>query len=156
MDYKIVHLKDFKIVGYVINTKNGWDQFSYAWDQFTLNRMKIKNRVGFDTFGFEDYSNSFFDNGNYCFDYIAGCKVSEFEDIPDGFKCITVKESDYAVFKVNDVKDFSVTYRYIYDIWLKETNYIFNKEVGGDFEYYDSGFANGNLFIYIPVISKTN
>ena len=83
--------------------------------------------------------------------YVAAIPVSEFGDIPEGFKTFELDEGLFAVFEFNGgVESLEETTHYIYREWIPESRYEIRD--GFDMEIYQSDYdEKGILRIAVPI-----
>lgn len=100
--------------------------------------------------------------------YLLGLVVNDFEHVTENMITIEIPEATYAVFTTppvdttNDVeqKDFAKiikeTWKYIFEEWFKDSEYIFDEDKI-DFEFYDErchGREDTVMDIYVPVLER--
>lgn len=100
--------------------------------------------------------------------YLLGVVVNDFEHVTENMITIDIPEATYAVFTTppvdttNDVeqKDFAKiikkTWKYIFEEWFKDSEYIFDEDKI-DFEFYDErchGREDTVMDIYVPVLER--
>jgi len=88
------------------------------------------------------------------FEYVAGLKVSNTDDIPEGMVLREVPAQKYAVFAhVGSLETLHETYNYIYHIWLPQSGH--ELAANFDFEFYNDDFKDfapdSRFYIYVPI-----
>lgn len=156
-----VEKEEFVIAGYRKHTKDGLNVIGESWYELKHNMDKLKtlNNV---TYGFEDYTEDF-SSEPLQFYYMAGVEVDKDEELLKGMYMRVVPKACYAVFTVNGNNangEIGKAFRYIYDIWLPNSEYCIDEKLLADFEYYDERWdcqsKAAQLDIYIPVRKLDN
>ena len=152
---EIVTLESFKIVGMKCRTTQKENKIPALWDKFIPLAETIKNQ---DTeFGCLGVC-LFVPNANWTeeteFEYIAGRKVSQVEDVHPEMEEYTMKKQKYAVFEHHGALDtLGETYSNIHSKWLPESK--LEMDQADEIELYNDKFKFGQddsiLYIYIPV-----
>lgn len=157
MEPKFVEKDAFILAGVRKHTGNGWQVIGEAWEELKRNMDKISRVNPHVMYGFEDYSEDF-NADPLAFYYMAAVEISEGADIPEGMTIKKIPKSLYAVFTVNGNNangEIGKAFRYIYDIWLPNSQYCLSDTLCADFEYYDERWdcrsASAQLDLYIPV-----
>ena len=88
------------------------------------------------------------------FEYVAGLKVSNTEDIPEGMVLREQPAQKYAVFThVGSLETLQATYNYIYHVWLPQSGHQLAATF--DFEFYNEDFKDfapdSRFYIYVPI-----
>jgi AraC family transcriptional regulator len=152
MEPRIVSLPEFTIVGLPYFGKNENQEISALWGQFNPRAAEIKNIAqGSAAYGM---CTSKPDLKTSEFEYVAGFRVDQVSDIPEGMVVRHVPASQYAVFThAGDLKSLTDTYNFIYHTWLPQSGYVINGPI--NFEWYDEDFKNfgpdSRFYIYLPV-----
>ena len=157
MEPNFIEKDAFLLVGVRKHTRNGVQVIGEAWDELKANVDKI-NRVNPNVmYGFEDYSEDF-SSEPLQFYYMAAVEAPDDTNVPAGMSVKKVPKSLYAVFTVNGNNangEIGKAFRYIYDVWLPNSEYCLSDELCADFEYYDERWncqsSASQLDIYIPV-----
>jgi AraC family transcriptional regulator len=131
-----------------------WHSFADAprtipdqWDQFKASRLPGAADAQV-TYG----ATCQMDMPNQRFEYLAGCEVPDFEDIPTQNRMI-VPEAHYAVFTLNRVEEIPPFWRSFFASWAPASGKKLNHDAP-NFERYDERFdpkTRGPLEIWIPV-----
>lgn len=157
MEPRFLKKEAFLLAGIRKHTRDGWQVFSEAWSELKANLDKIKILHPNIMYGFEDYSEDFCSDPLQ-FYYMAAVEVKSEADIPNMFYVKKVPESLYAVFTVdgnNSNGEIGKAFRYIYDVWLPNSEYCLSDKICADFEYYDERWncrsVSPQLDLYIPV-----
>lgn len=148
---------EFYLAGYRKHTRDGIQVIGESWHELknTMNKLKRVNPSAM--YGLEDYTNDFISEPLQ-FYYMAAVDVEEDTNIPDGMCKIKIPQALYAVFTVNGNNangEIGKAFKYIYDIWLPNSEYCLDENLLIDFEYYDERWdcqsKSAQLDIYIPV-----
>ena len=153
---KFVEKPSFLLAGLRKHTSEGWQVIGESWLALKANWDKL-DRVNSFMYGFEDYSEVFIPEPMQ-FYYMAAAEVCDVNNIPDGFSARQIPASTYAVFTVNgnnSNNEIGRAFRYIYDVWLPNSEYCINDEITADFEFYDERWdcmdGNSQVDLYIPI-----
>lgn len=157
MEPKFIEREEFFLAGLRKHTSNGWQVIGESWSELK-SKMDHIDRVNINVmYGFEDYSEDFSSNPLE-FYYMAAVEVLEDTIIPEGWIKRKIPKSEYAVFTVNGNNsegEIGKTFRYIYDVWLPNSEYCISDELCADFEYYDERWncqsKSAQIDLYIPV-----
>ncbi|MBR0752225.1 AraC family transcriptional regulator [Bradyrhizobium jicamae] len=119
------------------------------WHRFHLAQEGIPRRVGKVAYGVCCNGD---DAGN--FDYIAGCEVADFSDLPHEFAHVRIPEQTYVVFTHDQhISTIRRTVGTIWNHWLPQSG--LKVADAPNFERYDETFdastGNGGLEIWVPV-----
>ncbi|WP_427107767.1 AraC family transcriptional regulator [Lysinibacillus xylanilyticus] len=154
---EIVYLKQKLITGYVYKTTLQDEKYFIDIPEFYFNfgKNQYYERFSNKTAPNMAYgvSTQFQDDGQFSF--IVGEEVAKYDNsINDNFVNTQIPEGKYAEFKIDgSVESVQNTRRYIYGVWLPNSNYERNN--GPDFEITDvvnSVFPNAmKMKIYIPI-----
>lgn len=146
MEYKIVELKDFKVIGLECLVKNIGDNITKTWQVFNEREKEI-----ITPFNNVCYGLSYDMERDGTFSYMACVKVEEITSIPNGMKAKAVEGGKFVVFTFKDhVSKMSDFFNAIYVKHLPELNLIPDNRIW--FEYYDERFEkNGECDIYVPI-----
>lgn len=149
--------EEFVIAGYRKHTREGADAIGESWFELKSSLDAIARKNEHTMYGFEDYSEEF-SADPLAFYYIAGVEVDKNTILPEGVYRKVVQKAEYAVFTVNGnnaSREIGKALRYIYFIWLPNSEYCMDENALFDFEYYDERwdcqFAAAQMEIYIPV-----
>jgi len=151
MEPKFINLPDFTIVGVRYFGKNENQEISQLWGEGNKVFGQIKNVNEDAAYG---VCTTVEGAAPGEFEYVAGLRVSQVEDIPSGMVVRQVPALKYAVFThVGSLAKLRETYNYIYQTWLPKSGY---KPAGGiDFEYYNADFKDfspdSRFYIYVPI-----
>ncbi len=154
---EIVYLKKKLITGYVYKTTLQDEKYFIDIPEFyfEFGKNQYYERISNKTAPNMAYgvSTQFQDDGRFSF--IVGEEVAKYDNsINDNFVNTQIPEGKYAEFKIDgSVESVQNTRRYIYGVWLPNSNYERNN--GPDFEITDvvnSVFPNTmKMKIYIPI-----
>lgn len=153
---KFVERSAFVLAGLRKHTSGGWQLIGESWSALKVSWDKL-DRVNSFMYGLEDYSEDFISEPMQ-FYYMAAAEVIGVDNLPNGFSVKKIPASTYAVFTVNgnnSNNEIGRTFRYIYDIWLPNSEYCINDEITADFEFYDERWdcldGNSQVDLYIPI-----
>ncbi len=154
---EIIQLKKIYIAGYEYKTnlddEKYFKEIPDFYNDFGINEyyMRIPERIA-PAFSF-GISYNYSDDGGFSF--VVGETIKRpIEELESGFVNIEIPEGKYAELKINgSVGEAQNTWRYIYGIWLPNSNY--ERRDGPDFEVTDvcKSVYPGNMSmkIYIPI-----
>ena len=127
-------IDEFKVVGIEIETtvETCKDVMGKLWGDFLAKMSDIKNITGDKMYGVCTTT------GECSFKYVAGIKVSEFEDVPGGMVSQTVAVDKFLEFKhVGTAQNMGETYNRIMEKDLPESTFkekkIWIEEYGKDY-----------------------
>ncbi len=148
---------EFVIVGYRKHTKNGPGVIGESWYELKQHLDWIQRKNEKVMYGFEDYSEDF-SVDPLAFYYMAAVEVDRDDKLPAGMDRKVIPKAEYAVFPVkgnNTNGEIVQAFRYIYNVWLPNSEYCIDERVLADFEYYDERWdcqsSAAQLEIYIPI-----
>lgn len=154
---KIVTKEEFVIAGYRKHTRDGYGVIGEAWFELKSNMDSLKRKNEHTMYGFEDYSEEFTADP-LAFYYMAGVEVDKETELPEGMYRKVVPKAEYAVFTVNGNNangEIGQAFRYIYNVWLPNSEYCLDEEQLLDFEYYDERWdcqlQTAQMDIYVPI-----
>ncbi len=158
MEPRFIEKEEFILAGIKKHTKNGFQVIGESWNELKERMGEFTNRINpKTTYGFEDYSEDF-NKEPLSFFYMASVEVSDETNIPEGMCVKKIPKSLYAVFTVNgnnSNNEIAKAFKYIYDVWLPNSEYSLADEVCADFEFYDERWdcqsKLSQIDIYIPV-----
>ncbi len=157
MEPRFITKEAFILAGSRKHTKNGWNVIGEAWSELKANFDKFDRINPNEMYGFEDYSVDFCPDP-MSFYYMAAVEVRDEHNIPEGMFVKEIPTSLYAVFTVNGNNsngEIGQAFRYIYDIWLPNSEYCLSDELCADFEFYDERWdcqsSSAQVDLYIPV-----
>ncbi len=149
--------EEFVIAGYRKHTREGFDVIGESWFDLKSNLDAIERKNAHTMYGFEDYSEEFCSEP-LAFYYMAGVEVDMNATLPEGVYRKVVPKAKYAVFTVNGNNargEIWKAFRYIYFVWLPNSEYCIDGNTAFDFEYYDERWdcqlGAAQMEIYIPV-----
>ena len=149
--------EEFVIAGYRKHTREGFDVIGESWFDLKSNLDAIERKNAHTMYGFEDYSEEFCSEP-LAFYYMAGVEVDINATLPEGVYRKAVPKAKYAVFTVNGNNaggEIWKAFRYIYFVWLPNSEYCIDGNTAFDFEYYDERWdcqlGAAQMEIYIPV-----
>ncbi len=162
MEPKFVEKEAFILAGYRKHTKNGWHVIGEVWGELKA-IMNSLDRSDVNTmYGFEDYSEDFC-SSPLAFYYMAAVEVNSVLNIHPEMHVKKIPKSLYAVFTVNGNNsngEIGAAFRYIYDVWLPNSEYCLFDEICADFEYYDERWdcqsSCSQIDLYIPIKKLTD
>lgn len=123
------------------------------WNSFLP--ISIKNRVSAGLISMTIYQPSYFIDFDPSaeFEKWAAVEVSEFEDVPADLRTFVLPKGLYAIFHYQGLSSDNSIFRYIFDEWLPNSNYVLdarpNFEVLG--EKYKNNNPESEEDIYIPI-----
>lgn len=123
------------------------------WNSFLP--ISIKNTLFADLISMTIYQSSYFIDFDPSaeFEKWAAVEVSEFEDVPADLKTFVLPKGLYAIFHYQGLSSDNSIFRYIFDEWLPNSNYVLdarpNFEVLG--EKYKNNNPESEEDIYIPI-----
>ena len=154
---KIVTREEFVIAGFRKHTRNGFEAIGEAWFELKSTMDSIQRKNEHTMYGFEDYSEEF-SAEPLVFYYMAGVEVDKDTKLPEGMYRKVVPRAEYAVFTVNGNNangEIGQAFRYIYNVWLPNSEYCLDEELLLDFEYYDERWdcqlQTAQMDIFIPI-----
>ena len=157
MEPRIVEKEAFVLAGVRKHTRDGWQVIGEAWCELKSQMDRLPRVDANVMYGFEDYSEEY-QSDPLQYYYMAAVEVEENGNIPEGMYIKRVPKSSYAVFTVNGNNangEIGKAFRYIYDVWLPNSEYCLPEELCADFEYYDERWNCQNkaaqMDIYIPI-----
>lgn len=157
MEPRFVTKDSFVIAGYRGHTKNGFKVIGESWWQMKNSWDKIERRNCNVMYGFEDYSEDF-TSEPLAFYYMAAIEVDANTELLEGMYKKIIPKAYYAVFTVNGNNangEIGRAFRYIYNVWLPNSEYCIDEKLLLDFEYYDERWDcqtdTAQMDIYIPV-----
>lgn len=150
-------MEAFKIIGIKTRTTNENGQSSKdipaLWERFFKEGLleQIPNKTSNDIYCiYTEYE------GDHTAPYstIIGCRVKDFNNIPEGMTTLTIKESKYEKFLAKgNIKQV------VYETWLKIWNTELNRSYTADFEVYGKKAQdpeNAEVDIYIALKENLN
>ena len=165
MEPKFKALKDIKLVGYVLKTKNVEGENSKdipAFWQDCLESGKLE-KLHSESFTKNDkeYGACFsIDPITGEFLYVIGLEVKDGAEIPKEYYTCTIPKATYAIFAIppvnkdeDFVKNIQGTWVFIMNEWFPSSEYEYAPN-GADFELYYEADGKMTCDIYIPVIKK--
>lgn len=157
MKPQFVMRDEFVIAGYRKYTNHGFHVIGESWHELKQHLDCIQRKNAKVMYGFEDYSE------DYCADplafyYMAAVEVDKDDKLPAGMYRKILPKAEYAVFTVNGNNangEIGQAFRYIYNVWLPESEYCIDERILADFEYYDERWdcqsCAAQSDIYIPI-----
>ena len=149
--------EEFVIAGYRKHTKEGYHVIGEAWYELKSHLAMLPRKNTHTMYGFEDYLEEFCSEP-LSFSYMAGVEVDKDTILPEGMVRKVVRKARYAVFTVNGNNangEIGEAFRYIYSMWLPNSEYCIDENALFDFEYYDERwdcqFERAQMDIYVPV-----
>jgi predicted transcriptional regulator YdeE len=149
MQPKIVTKPAFIVAGMLYRGRNEKGEIPQLWQAFGPRMGELVHAAGEPiAYGVMDH----FDEVSGEFDYLAGIKVGEGGDLPDGMVSWQIPAQTYAVVSttlptIRDVFDE------LYNAWLPASGY--RRAPGPEFELYDERFnaaePHSELDLYIPI-----
>lgn len=156
---KIVTVSKKKLIGTIISMSLSENKTFDLFSNFMPRRKEIINKISNDVFDMRVYSPNYFDDFSpvSTFTKWALMEVSDFENVPVGMKPFILERGLYAVFHYKGLGTDSNIFRYIFESWLPNSNYILDHrphfEVMG--EKYKNNDPNSEEDIYIPLKLKS-
>lgn len=119
------------------------------WQRFEPHVGQVSAQVGPETYG---VSGNFKNDGS--FDYVAGVRVSDFADLPNGFAVFRLPKRKYAVFSHRGhVSQLRRTHYTIWNKWFPESGMEFDN--APNFELYKKKFdartGDGPIEVWMPI-----
>lgn len=159
MDIKIIEKQEICLVGFMGNTKEGFQIIPQLWGKLHKEKNKIKNRVCMDyTVALNDYSKNFtFEDSVPAFEYYAAVEVSKPEEISPSMSTITLTAGKYVVFTYKGKSEDSLepVMDYIYKEWFPESSCQFNENAKFDFIRYGEEMDEhnqSNIEVWVPIV----
>ncbi len=149
MDYKIVNVTEFKVIGMEYRGTDT-EPIKQLWCDIMPRYQEIKANSEEVCYGVCEM----IDCKTMEFTYLASRPVDNFDNIPNGMVSKTVPAGKYAVFTHKGKLDIlKATYEYIYGEWIKSGAQKLRQ--APDFELYDKRFKFGEddseMDIYVPI-----
>lgn len=149
--------EEFVIAGYRKHTRDGFNVIGESWFELKSNLDAIERKNKHTMYGFEDYSEEFCSEP-LSFYYMAGVEVEKDTPLQEGMCRKVVQKAKYAVFTVNGNNangEIGEVFKYIYFVWLPNSEYYIDENALFDYEYYDERwdcqFGAAQMDIYVPV-----
>ena len=149
--------EEFAIAGYRKHTRDGFNVIGESWFELKSNLDAIERKNKHTMYGIEDYSEEFCSEP-LSFYYMAGVEVEKNTLLPEGMYCKVVPKAKYAVFTVNGNNtngEIGEAFKYIYFVWLPNSEYCIDEKALFDFEFYDERWdcqlEAAQMDIYVPV-----
>lgn len=149
--------EEFVIAGYRKHTGDGFQVIGESWFELKSSLDAIERKNAHTMYGLEDYSERFCPEP-LSFYYMAGVEVGKDTHLPEGMYRKVVPKAKYAVFTVNGNNasgEIGKAFRYIYFVWLPNSEYCIDENALLDFEYYDERwdcqFGAAQMDLYVPV-----
>ena len=143
MEPRFEEREEFVIAGYRKHTKDGFHVIGESWFELKNSLDAIERKNGHTMYGFEDYSEGFCPEP-LSFYYMAGVEVEKDTPLLEGMYRKVVPRAKYAVFTVNGNNangEIGEAFKYIYFVWLPNSEYCIDEKALFDFEYYDGRWA---------------
>ncbi|ULC58654.1 GyrI-like domain-containing protein [Flaviramulus sp. BrNp1-15] len=126
---------------------------------FMPKRKLINNIIGEAVYEVCIYDDLHFKsfNPNNTFSKWATIEVSNFENLPEGMKALTINEGLYAIFKYKGLaKDFGSFMSYIFSEWFPKSEYILDNRPHFNVlgEQYKNNHPDSEEDVYIPIKLK--
>lgn len=148
---RTITIEAFKVVGIKVRTSNedgkAAQDIPALWERFFAENIldKIPNKVNNEILSI--YTNYESDHTKP-YDTVLGCKVSSFENLPEGLEMATFDVGTYATFQAKGNLDEGV----VYNEWAKIWNTDLKRKYTADFEVYgenaaDRTNATVNIFV---------
>lgn len=157
---RMIERDAFLLAGSRKHTRDGGHVIGETWANLKANWDKL-DRANSYMYGFEDYSEDFIYEPVQHY-YMAAAEVKSPDSIPKGFSVKEIPKSLYAVFTVkgnNANGEIGRAFRYIYDIWLPNSEYCISNVLTADFEFYDERWdcqsPDSQVDLYIPIQKMT-
>lgn len=149
--------EEFLIAGYRKHTKDGFHVIGESWFELKSSLDAVERKNEHTMYGFEDYAEEFCSEP-LSFYYMAGVEVEKNTLLPEGMYCKVVPKAKYAVFTVNGNNtngEIGEAFKYIYFVWLPNSEYCIDEKALFDFEFYDERWdcqlEAAQMDIYVPV-----
>lgn len=160
MTPRIEILTEKKLIGKRMRMNFSIDKTFELWKSFMPRRKEIKNNLTSEFFSMQVYDKSFdFKNfdADSTFEKWAAIEVADFNTIPDGMECFTLKGGVYAVFIHKGAASTGAkTFQYIFGTWLPKSNYSMDNRLHFEIlgEKYKREDPNSEEEIWIPIKRK--
>lgn len=159
---KLQTLESFTVIGMSIITSKAEERKSNKigklFAAFANRSDEIGSRINDDWIGVSVYPESF--TGFEKYEYIAGYRVTDAQEIPEGMKMRNFPSCLYAVMThKGSLRRLADSYGYFHSKWLPESGYEYADSY--DVQLYESRFLGGDhpeseLDVYIPVRPAQN
>ncbi|TRX02715.1 GyrI-like domain-containing protein [Flavobacterium gawalongense] len=158
MNPRIETLAEKKLIGKRIQMSLANNKTRELWQRFMPRRKEIQNNIGFDLYSMQVYDALYFDNfnPNATFEKWAAIEVSHFNTVPNEMETFTLAGGRYAVFIHKGSNTDNKTFRYIFETWLPDSEYILDHRphfelLGAKYKKDD---PNSEEEIWIPIKLK--
>lgn len=124
------------------------------WRRFLSKISSIKNIVDYATYGVSIYTEESDKSDVFKFDYLVGCQVKSFNNIPKGMVSYEIPSGKYAVFTHKGLGRYLIdTYNFIYRTWLPSSgrDFIYSDHFELRKADYKGDLENSETYIYIPL-----
>ena len=160
MFLRIEKLPEKIIVGKSVSMSLAENRTAEVWQDFMRNKGTIKEVVGTELYSIQIYNEVYnFSNfnGQTKFTKWAGVEVDTIDNIPSGFRVLTVASGLYAVFLHKGLpSEFERTFHYIFNQWLPLSDYQVDDrphfEILG--KKYKNNQADSEEEVWIPIRKK--
>lgn len=159
MNIKTIKSPKILLVGYTVNTKNGFAVIGKSMKLLKTNKEKIANPIDKDCLiALNDYSDNFmYTEKHPSFDFYAATEVSFFSMIPEGMTTKELPESKYVVFSfiANPQDSLQPVADYIYKQWFPKSTCQFNENNMYDFtKSYEcaDNINNSTIEYWVPIL----
>jgi predicted transcriptional regulator YdeE len=152
MDYEIVALEEKKVVGFIVKTTNENNKammdIGSLWGEFLKKGTcdSISNKVNAKSIGlYTDYEGDF----TKPYNFLAGCEVSDSNNIPFNMVVKKIPVGKYARFIINGHVQQAVG-----EFWSRLWELPLNRKYSADFEEYQNNsgdMENQEIHIYIAL-----
>lgn len=160
MKPRIEILKEKKLIGQNIKMSLSQNRTGLLWSQFVPRIKEIENKLSKNKISMQIYPSTYYEefSSNNEFEKWATVEVKNFDNIPKGMECFTLKEGLYAVFEYKGSSSDNSIFNYIFSKWLPSSDYQIDErphfEVLG--EKYKNNDGNSEEEIWIPIKNQKN
>ncbi len=132
---KLTQKESFKVIGIVTRTTNenmqAAQDIPLLWKRFMEENIasKIPNKVDDTVYAiYTNYESDY----TKAYDMVLGCKVNEYNEIPEGMVVLEIPASNYSTFLAKGKLQANI----VYEKWLEIWNTDLHRKYTADFEVY--------------------
>lgn len=157
MFLRIEKLHEKLMAGKSVSMSLADNKTAEVWRDFMRNRANLNNTVGSDLYSIQVYDHPrYFEhfNPNTKFLKWAAIEVQSADNIPNGFKALTLNPGLYAVFLHKGLpSEFQKTVHYIFGQWLPQSSYELDDRPHFELlgESYKNNDPNSEEEVWIPI-----
>lgn len=154
LPFRIESVDTFWLSGKCMEMSLKADRTKKLWQGFMPELKSIRNRELYSVQVYDDLSYFHQFDATKKFEKWAAVRVSDLNNIPEGFKTLKVPAGLYAVFSYQGkASDATIAFQYIFEVWLPGSAYVLDQRphlsVMG--EKYDNEKATSEEEFWIPV-----